>query len=271
MAIGEVGIYDAARLVRYFGDARDELHLAFNFAFLAQPWRAEAFRDSVDQYEHVLPAGGWPTYTLSNHDNPRARSRYDPGDGSGARRARLAAMLLLTLRGTPFLYYGEEIGQADGEVPADRVVDRDGRDPERTPMQWDSGHGAGFTTGDAWLPVGSEAPTANVAAQRNDPRSILSLYRRLIWYRRGSAALRWGSYRSIGSAPGVFAFLREAGPERLLIALNFRASRAALRLVDQGPAGSSMLAVSTDPDRSAGPIRPTVLELGPDEGVIVRL
>ena len=272
MAVGEVGIYDPARLVRYFGEALDELHLAFNFAFLTQPWRADAFRDSVDLYERVLPAGAWPTYTLSNHDNPRARSRYDGGDGrSGLRRARVAAMLLLTLRGTPFLYAGEEIGQADGEVPPERVVDVHGRDPERTPLQWDGSRGAGFTTGDPWLPIGSEAASVNVAAQRDDPASILSLYRQLIWYRKGSAALRWGSYRSIGTAPGVFAFLREAGTERLLVALNFGDEPAALDAGSLGLPSVGRVERSTEAARplAACPLAP--LELGPDEGVVVRL
>ena len=187
------------------------------------------------------------------------------------RRARVAAMLLLTLRGTPFLYYGEEIGQADGEVPADRVVDRDGRDPERTPMQWDARPGAGFTSGDPWLPIGSEARAVNVAAQQDDPRSMLSLYRRLIWFRRQSVALREGSYRSIGHQPGVFAFLREAGGERLLVALHFRHARATLRGEDLGLPRSGTLELSTDPDRSPGAVPLASFELGPDEGVIVRV
>ncbi len=276
MAVGEVGIYDPARLVRYFGDAQDELQLAFNFAFLVQPWSAEAFRASVERYQEVLPAGAWPTYTLSNHDNPRARSRYadgaaDSDDAGAVRRARVAAMLLLTLRGTPFIYYGEEIGQADGEVPAERVVDRDGRDPERTPMQWDDGPGAGFTPGDPWLPIGSEARAVNVAAQRDVPRSMLSLYRRLIWFRRRSAALREGSYRSIGHQPGVFAFLRETGDERLLVALNFRHARVALRGGYHELPGSGTLELSTDPDREPGAVSLPSFELGPDEGVIIRL
>jgi alpha-glucosidase len=271
MAVGEVAIEEPERLVRYFGERQDELHLAFNFAFLAQPWRAEAFRDCVDRYEQVLPVSAWPTYTLSNHDYSRARSRYDPGDGSATRRARLAAMLLLTLRGTPFLYYGEEIGQADGEVPPNRVVDRDGRDPERTPMQWGPGPGAGFSTGDPWLPVGLEAPKVNVTAQGGDPASILSLYRRLIWYRRGSAALRWGSYRAVGHTPDVFAFVREAGTERLLVALNFRDRRTTLRERDHQLTGSARLVLSTDPERGADVVALSSLELRPTEGVIVRL
>ena len=139
MAIGEVFILDPRRLVRYYGEHDDELHLAFNFSFLRAPWSAAAFRDEVELMEQVLPPSAWPDHTLSNHDNPRSVSRYAP-DGDlvvGRRRARLAALMLLTLRGTPFLYYGEEIGMADVPIPPDRVVDVDGRDPERTPMRWD--------------------------------------------------------------------------------------------------------------------------------------
>ena len=299
MAIGEVAVYEPERLVAYFGPALDELHLVFNFSFLEQPWRAEAFRDSVDRYERLLPPGAWPVYTLANHDNPRARSRYEDGPGGdppegtaslsmderartaaagagsgetvGMRRARVAAMMLLTLRGTPFLYYGEEIGQADGEVPPERVVDVHGRDPERTPMQWDGTAEAGFTTGTPWLPVGSEAGTVNVAAQRGDPRSLLSLYRKLDWFRKRSAALRRGSYRSAGEVPGVFSFVREADGERVLIALNFRPISAALDVRSLGMPGTGDLSLSTLPDRVTGSVSLAPLELGPDEGVIVSL
>src|SRR2546423_145559 len=126
---------------------------------------ADAFRDRTETFERVLPKGSWPDYTLSNHDNPRAVSRYAGGDMSrGRRRGRLAALMLLTLRGTPFIYYGEEIGMADAPIPGDRVVDVAGRDPERTPMQWDSSATAGFTNGDPWLPVNPETATVNVDA-----------------------------------------------------------------------------------------------------------
>ncbi|HEV3012457.1 MAG TPA: DUF3459 domain-containing protein, partial [Actinomycetota bacterium] len=172
--------------------------------------------------------------------------------------------------GTPFVYMGDEIGQADGEVPPERVVDVDGRDPERTPIQWDGSPGAGFTTGDPWLPIGPEAARVNVAAQRDDPASMLSLYRRLIWYRKGSAALRGGDYRSLPDAPGgCFAYLRTAGDERLLVALNF--SGQPLEYQVDGPA-DGRLELSTDPARPVGgAVGLHPLQLGPDEGVVVRL
>jgi len=270
MAVGEVYLLDPEVVARYYGESADELHLAFNFSFLWQPWRAEAFRTEADRWESLLPADAWPDYTLSNHDVSRTASRY--GDGGDHRaRARVAAMMLLTLRGTPFLYYGEELGMTDGEIPPDRVVDVDGRDPERTPMQWDGSATAGFTTGDPWLPVASSAARGvSVAAQRDDQRSLLSLHRRLVWYRKGSAALRHGGYRSLDTPEGIFAYLREAGEERLLVALNFGDRPRSFTPEGTG-AGEGGLELATDPDRNKGPVSLRPLELGPDEGLVLRL
>jgi alpha-glucosidase len=269
MAVGEVFLLDLVQLARYYGSGQDEFHLAHNFVFLTQPWKAEAFRSVVDEFLGLLPADAWPAWMLGDHDIPRIASRYREGD-NGQARARVAAMMLLTLRGTPFVYMGDEIGMGDGEVPPDRVVDVDGRDPERTPVQWDGSPGAGFTTGAPWLPIGSEAARVNVAAQRGDPDSILSLYRRLIWYRKGSAALHGGGYRSLPDAPGgCYAYLRSTSDERLLVVLNFTGQP--LEYEVDGP-DQGRLELATDPDRATGEavgLRP--LRLGPDEGVVVRL
>jgi alpha-glucosidase len=269
MAVGEVYLLDLKRLVRYYGSGQDEFHLAHNFVFQSQPWKAEAFRAVVDEFTGLLPPGAWPAWMLSNHDVSRIASRYDEG-GNGRARARVAAMLLLTLRGTPFLYMGDEIGQSDGEIPPDRVVDVDGRDPERTPVQWDGSPGAGFSDGRPWLPVAPGAARVNVAAQRDDPASMLSLFRRLIWYRKGSPALHGGDYRSLPDAPGgCYAFLRTAGEERLLVALNFTGEELEYQLGEQD---RGRLELATDPDRATGEelsLRP--LRLAPDEGVVVRL
>ena len=269
MAVGEVYLLDLERLARYYGSGEDEFHLAHNFVFLTQPWKAEALRSVVDEFNGLLPPDAWPAWMLGDHDISRIASRYDEG-GNGQARARVAAMLLLTLRGTPFLYMGDEIGQADGEIPPDRVVDVDGRDPERTPVQWDATPGAGFTAGDPWLPAGPETARVNVAAQRDDPASMLSLYRRLIWYRKGSTALHGGGYRSLPDVPGgCYAYARTAGDERLLVALNFTGESLAYQV---GEADRGRLELSTNPSRPTGEelsLRP--LRLGPDEGVVVRL
>jgi alpha-glucosidase len=270
MTVGECVVLDQDRLVQFYGADNDELHLAFNFTFLRAPWTAAAFRERADTFDRLLPAGAWPDYTLSNHDNPRAASRYAHGDiGVGRRRARLAALMLLTLRGTPFIYYGEEIGMADAPVPPSRIVDVAGRDPERTPMQWDASPRAGFTTGDPWLPVNPETATVNVEAQRRDPGSMFSLYRKLIRERRGSAALRRGAYRSLPAPKDVFAYVRELDGERRVVVLNFseRSVRVPLaRLL--GAADVARLTLSTDADRRAERLGKT-LQLSPDEGVLV--
>jgi alpha-glucosidase len=258
MAVGEIGVRDLRRLVRYYGDD-DELQLSFNFHFLEQPWVAERFRNVVEEWERLLPDHAWPDYTLSNHDRSRAASRY------GLERAGVAAVMLLTLRGTPFIYYGEEIGMTDGPIPSNRVVDIDGRDPERTPMQWDASSTAGFTTADPWLPIAADHAERNVAAQRDDPASLFSLYRRLTWLRKGSPALRRGSYRTLRAPRGVFAFAREAEGERVLVALNFTKDTQVVAL----GSGDAKVALSTDHARDAEPIALARVELRPDEGVVL--
>jgi alpha-glucosidase len=277
MAVGEVYVLDLRKLARYYGSGRDELHLAHNFVFLHQPWKPEAFRSVVDEYTALLPADAWPAQFLGNHDHSRAASRYDEG-GNGPARARVGAMMVLTLRGTPFLYYGEELGMLDGEIPPERVVDVDGRDPERTPMQWDASPGAGFSLPgggaappEPWLPVAASAERINVEVEREDPTSMLSLCRRLIWYRKGSEALRSGSYRSLPDVPeSLYAFVREAPEERLLVVLNFGGAPV------HWPAGSELgdsarIELSTDPARQPGPVGLPDLVIAGDEGVVLRL
>jgi alpha-glucosidase len=283
MTVGETYVFDPARLAGWYGPAGDELHLAFNFMFLRAPWQAERFAAIVGEMERLLPTGSWPDYTLSNHDNPRARSRYEPvgPDGApdrarGRRRARVGMLMVLTLRGTPFLYYGEEIGMADGPVPADRVVDVAGRDPERTPMPWSGEIGAGFTTGDPWLPIGPEAADGiNVTDEAADPDSMLAFTRGAAWYRRGSAALRWGSYRRLDAEPGVYAFVREAPMEgeRLLVVLEFegRGRRLDVSQWLASSEGRGVLELSTRPGRPTGEVDLRALELDADEGLVARL
>ena len=272
MMVGEVYLFDPARVAAYYGNGADGLHLAFNFRFLWCPWDAAAFRARVDEIEALLPPGAQPTYVLSSHDAPRHRTRFDDARDGDA-RARLAALMLLTLRGTPFLYYGEEIGMRDGVIPADRVCDPVGkrfpglgRDPARTPMQWNGVPGAGFTTAEPWLPVAGGLMEVNVDRQRNDPSSLLSFYRRLIWYRKQSPALLHGTYRPIESPRDTFAYLREHGRQRLLVALNFSAGDRRLEL----PApGHARIELGTNRQR-AGMVSSSIA-LGAAEGVIVAL
>jgi alpha-glucosidase len=274
MMVGEVYILDPRRVAPYYGNGHDELALAFNFSFLWSPWNAAAFRDQVAQIEALLPPGAQPTYVLSSHDAPRHRTRFDDS-AYGEARARVAALMLLTLRGTPFLYYGEEIGMLDGIIPSDRLCDpvgkrfpAVGRDPERTPMQWEGGRMAGFTTAaDGWLPLAPGHQRINVTAERDDPRSLLSFYRRLIWLRKRTPALTRGSYRALDGPPDTFIYLREHAGERRLIALNFSSAARAVAL----PFASGHLELSTAHERPSGTTSLSPLTLAPSEGLLITL
>ncbi len=196
MMVGEVYLLDTAQVVPYYGDG-DELHLSFNFPPLYAPWDAEQWRLQIENTSSLLdPVGAWPTWVLSNHDNPRHRTRY----GGSEARARAAAVLLLGLRGTPFLYAGEELGLLDAEIGPDDVVDPGGRDGCRAPIPWDPTGHHGWPGG-SWLPFPPEADRRSAADQWADPASILHLYQRLLTARRSSDALRWGDQRPARRPP----------------------------------------------------------------------
>ncbi len=206
IAIGEMHILDWKEWASYYGANLDEMHLAFNFGLVSAAWNAQAIRQSVDALEAILVPGAWPNYVLGNHDEPRIINRVGPA------QARLAMLLLLTLRGTPTLYYGDEIGMHNGDIPPERVNDPLeknrpglglGRDPARTPMQWDSSPNAGFCPPgtEPWLPIPADYQQINVAVEREDPHSLLTLTRRLIELRRSTPALTTGSYRPIEAVP----------------------------------------------------------------------
>ncbi|MGH9226612.1 MAG: alpha-amylase family glycosyl hydrolase [Acidimicrobiales bacterium] len=219
--VGEVYLLATEQVVPYLGRG-DELHLAFDFTSLYAPWTAAAWRATLERVAAQLdPVGGWPTWTLSNHDNVRHASRY-----GGEAQARAAAVLLLTVRGTPFLYAGEELGLEDAVVPAERVVDPGGRDPCRAPIPWDASpsHGwAGAGADGAWLPWPPGPDVRNWDTERDDPASVLHLYRRLLTARRGSAALRRGGLRLLdGLAAEVLAYERWSdGGDRRTVLVNF--------------------------------------------------
>jgi alpha-glucosidase len=272
MMVGEVYLLDARRVVPYYGATLDELQLAFNFSFLWSPWEAAAFRARVDEIEALLPAGAQPTYVLSSHDAPRHRSRFDdPVHGDA--RARVAALMLLTLRGTPFLYYGEEIGMRDVDIPTDRICDPVGkrfpglgRDPERTPMQWDASPGAGFSPADPWLPLSAEFATVNVVQQAADPTGLLAFYRRAIWFRKSSPALLEGHYRPLEAPSDTFVYLREHVSQHLLVALNFAGDSRSVEL-PQGSAGRVVLATHPAPP----PTAVGCLDVPPAAGVVIEI
>jgi alpha-glucosidase len=215
----------------------------------------------VTDYEAALPPGGWPNWVLGNHDRPRIASRV------GSDQARIAAMLLLTMRGTPTIYYGDELGLADVTIPPGKVQDprelREpglgfGRDPVRTPMPWDASPNAGFTTGEPWLPLNPDWRTRNVACERAAPGSILSLHRDLLRLRRTHPALGLGDVRLLAADHNVLAYERTYGNDRIAIALNLsnRPQHCGL------PEGRVLLT-------SGGYYVPS--ELAPDQGVILEI
>ncbi len=262
MMVGEVWPRDNQSLAMYLRPG--ELQQAFNFRFLFCPWKASRFRAQVEEMERILPAGSWPTWTLSNHDFPRHITRYAQG-GDAQARARLAAVMLLGLRGTSFLYYGEEIGMPNAEVAREHRRDRVGRDGCRTPMQWSNEPGGGFTRSQRpWLPLGDCA--VNVADQMNDPHSMLSFYRRLIRIRRASPALVSGAIRIADDAPDdCFVFVREAAGSRAMVMLNFGEERREIR------AASGRIALSSDPAREPGAVKSGMLALSPNEALIIEI
>lgn len=222
LLIGEIYL-PIERLMAYYGRDLDGLHLPFNFALLSAPWKARGLARLIDEYEAALPPGGWPNWVLGNHDRPRVATR------AGPEQAKVAAMLLLTLRGTPTIYYGDEIGME--QVPIAREKVRDpfernvpglgfGRDGCRTPMQWEPVTNGGFSTGEPWLPLDRAYLAQNVANQREDKTSIYNLYRNLIALRHARRSLSAGTYRPVAAEGDLLLFIRAHEHERMLVALN---------------------------------------------------
>jgi alpha-glucosidase len=278
MMVGEIYLPNE-ELVLYYGADCDECHMPYNFQLITLPWDARTIRDAVDAYEALLPEEGWPNWVLGNHDQHRIATRV------GQRQARVANMLLLTLRGTPTTYYGEEIGIENVPIPPGMVQDPPaviqpeiahliGRDPERTPMQWDDSPNAGFTGEGVqpWLPVAADFRARNVAAQEQDSTSMLALYRALAALRVQEPSLSTGSYRAVDAGQAgheVFAYHRGvAGSDAFLVVLNLGGGSHILDLSDEGAAAS--IEISTSMTRS-GPVELSQLALGPDEGLVLRL
>jgi alpha-glucosidase len=268
--IGEIYL-PLERLVAYYGRDLAGMHLPFNFSLLSTSWDAPSIARLISEYEAALPAGGWPNWVLGNHDRPRIASRVGP------EQARIAAMLLLTLRGTPTVYYGDEIAMKEGAIEPAQVRDPLGknvpgrglgRDGCRTPMQWDSTTHAGFSSVEPWLPLGSGLRQDNVLAQRSDETSVYRLYRRLIDLRRKRPALLLGSYGSVRAEGNLLLFTRKHGPEQLLVALNFSGAPVGASL----PSGERVgrLLVSSAADREGEAMRGS-LNLRANEGAIVEL
>ncbi|MBI4363619.1 MAG: alpha-amylase [Candidatus Doudnabacteria bacterium] len=249
----------------------NSLHAPFNFNLISLPWNAAAFKKFIDEYETKLGENDWPNYTLGNHDRSRLATRL------GQNRARLAAMLQFTLRGMPFVYYGDELGMEDVSIPADSITDPwgnnvpgfgVGRDPERTPMHWDASPNAGFTSVVPWLPVASDYKKKNVEQESRDPNSMLSFYKELIHYRTNSPALLTGFYKPLESGnENVFMFMRECPAEKLIVGINFSNSEQTTSVSVNG----TLFCNTRRGKRGGEKIQTTQLKLNPYEGLVAKL
>lgn len=271
MMIGEIYL-PIHKLVTYYGPENNGAQLPFNFLLLTLPWSAQKIAAGIDEYEGALPTMGWPNWVLGNHDQPRITSRI------GVNQARVAAMLLLTLRGTPTIYYGDEIGMRDVAIPKNEIHDPQGlnmpdknlsRDPSRTPMQWDNSEHAGFTKGKPWLRVGKLYGRVNVQREKAEPHSMLNLYKRLLELRKKEPSLYAGDYKPVTSQNNAIAYIRQAnGSKRFLVVLNlghgpnyFHAEHMQLK---------GRIVLATSPELEGQTIDGSI-DLDGDEGIIVEL
>jgi len=268
--IGEIYL-PVERLVQYYGADLGGVHIPFNFQLLLAKWQARDIARIIGEYEAALPQHGWPNWVLGNHDRSRIASRV------GLAQARVAAMLLLTLRGTPTLYYGDEIGMHDVAIPPEKVQDPFeknvpgrglGRDPQRTPMQWNAAKNAGFTTGEPWLPIAEDYKNLNVEAERDDPASLLTLYSHLIKIRRGESALEVGQFEPMEAAGDLLVYVRRDRESAFLIALNLGLQPQVINFPERGMEGT--IALSTHLDRAGERVKGN-FNLRPEEGLLVRL
>ncbi|MBN2500441.1 MAG: DUF3459 domain-containing protein, partial [Anaerolineales bacterium] len=276
MMVGE--IYEPFDiLVKYYGEHMDECHMPFNFHLIMSPWNAQTVQGVIEAYEAALPAGGWPNWVLGNHDQHRIASRV------GLAQARVANMLLLTLRGTPTSYYGEELGMENVKIPPEFVqdppavnmpelADKIGRDPERTPMQWSTAPNAGFSPQGVttWLPVSEKYQQVNVEVEAQDPTAMLSLYRALTALRRAEPALHVGAYQTVETAEADILAYRRTSPDRddFLVVLNFGSGEYLLDLSEV--ASTAQIEIATGMQRS-GEVSLASLVLDADEGLVLRL
>ena len=270
LIIGEIYL-PISRLVTYYGHNGSGAHLPFNFQLITLPWNAATIAAAVSEYEGSLPLEGWPNWVLGNHDQPRVASRV------GREQARVAAMLLLTLRGTPTLYYGDELGLHDVAIPPERIRDPQAlnmpgvgrsRDTARTPMQWTAEPNAGFSSAEPWLPISMDYRRFNVESERDDPYSMLSLHRRLLALRRAQPALSVGSYTPVPTTGTVVSYVREHDGARFLVALNL--SHAPTMIEPANPVVKGEIACATYVGREGARVDGRILLAG-DEGVVVRL
>lgn len=264
--VGEIFLPNE-RHARWYGTSeRPQVHLPFNFQLIESPWDAEHLRSVICAYEASLPIFGWPNWVIGSHDAPRIAARI------GEAQARVAAMLLLTLRGTPTLYQGDELGIGKVTIPPHLIRDPQhlrqpvldiGRDRSRTPIPWDSSKNAGFSKAEPWLPLNDDWPTRNVAVQDAEPASMLNFYRAMLSLRRRHRALSVGSFTMLEGSQDVLCYLREHQGEKLAVMLNLSSTMRHCELEGGGTVAGVLASTLTE--------RPFDGTLLPDEGLILRL
>ncbi|HEY8574908.1 MAG TPA: alpha-amylase family glycosyl hydrolase [Devosia sp.] len=261
--IGEVQA-PLARFMRYYGQTEPMLHLPFNTQVMkTKPWKARKVDASIEQFMQLLPEHGWPNWVIGSHDVPRLASRLGPA------QARVASFLLLTLPGTPFIYYGDELGLERSKFSPEQAVDPYepfglGRDAERGPMPWSNEANGGFTTGKPWLPLGENWKSCNVETAREDQRSMLHLHRQLIALRQDHPALRGKGYEPAWGNDELLAFYRTGDGKRYLVAANLSMTPQSMPLE-----GDGKILVSTALSRSENVQGHVSLE--PNEAVLIQL
>ncbi|KAA8483616.1 alpha-glucosidase [Arcticibacter tournemirensis] len=271
LMIGEIYL-PIQKLMLYYGVDNKGAHLPFNFQLIDLPWIAQKIARAVDEYEAALPPGGWPNWVLGNHDRPRIATRV------GIEQARIAAMLLLTLRGTPTIYYGDELGMRDVPIPFEEIQDPQGlnmpdknlsRDPARTPMQWDCSANGGFSSVRPWLRVDEAFERENVQVEREDRHSMLSLYKRLIELRQKEQSLITGAYEPVECNEQTIAYIRrESGHSAFFVLLNLSNGSACFN--NENRRINGFVNIATSPHLEGRMISGKI-NLNGNEGIIVRL
>jgi alpha-glucosidase len=271
LMIGEIYL-PIHKLVTYYGTAGQGAHLPFNFMLISLPWDARKISTAIDEYESALPENAWPNWVIGNHDQPRITSRV------GINQSKIAAMLLLTLRGTPTMYYGDEIAMRDVPVPLSDIRDPQGlnmpgknlsRDPARTPMQWDNSPNGGFSIAKPWLQTDKRFHRINVASEMNNPYSNLTFFKRLIDLRQSEKSLMIGDYKPFFTNNQMMAYYRKTDDDPgFLIVLNL-SHRPCYFLTDRTRMNGKII-LATSPELEGGEISEE-LNLSGDEGVIIKM
>lgn len=269
--IGEVNVLEYERLSRYFR-AGDECDLAHNFLLTTLPWNAGDFGEFIDRADRLAGPDALPAWYLGNHDSSRVATRYGSGQ-VGQARARLLAMVLLTMRGVPFIYQGDELGLPDALIQEEQRTDIDGRDPQRAPIPWlppsASGPGAGFTSGKPWLPVCQEADELNVQDEMNTSSSVLALYRSLIALRRKWAPLRRGTFERIMTGDDTLSYSRTWDGQSVYVTLNMSDQSTSVCLERGRKRPGGLILCSTGLNRDQTRAQLGEVELGPLEGLLI--